>query len=72
LCCLPLVLCIRSRFKDGERLPRMGPANAPGPVLLLLLQAAHELLSGVPDDVEVWGWKEPQAIFSLPFLYRVR
>jgi hypothetical protein len=40
--------------------------------LLLLLQAAEELLAGVPDEVAVWGWKEPQAIFTLPFLYRVR
>ncbi|KAF6252812.1 hypothetical protein COO60DRAFT_496496 [Scenedesmus sp. NREL 46B-D3] len=35
------------------------------------VQAAEELLAAVPDGVEVWGWKEPQAIFTLPFLYRV-
>ncbi|WIA14629.1 hypothetical protein OEZ85_003134 [Tetradesmus obliquus] len=35
------------------------------------IQAAEELLASVPDDVAVWGWKEPQAIYTLPFLYRV-
>lgn len=40
------------------------------------LQRAHvwvaaEFLADVPDDAPVWGWKEPQAIYTLPFLTQV-
>lgn len=36
-----------------------------------VLQVVAEFLADVPDDAPVWGWKEPQAIYTLPFLTQV-
>lgn len=35
-------------------------------------QVAQEMLADVPASAQVWGWKEPQAIFTLPFLVQAR
>lgn len=37
----------------------------------VLCQVAAEFLADVPPDAAVWGWKEPQAIYTLPFLVKV-
>jgi hypothetical protein len=37
----------------------------------VMLQVAAEFLADVPVDAPVWGWKEPQAIYTLPFLLQV-
>jgi hypothetical protein len=41
-------------------------------VVCCAVQVAAAFLADVPADVPVWGWKEPQAIYTLPFLIQVR
>lgn len=34
-------------------------------------QFAERMARDVPEGTRVWGWKEPQAIYTLPFLRAV-
>lgn len=40
--------------------------------LALLPQFAQVMMSGVPADVSVWGWKHPHAMYTLPHLLEVK